>query len=84
MGLEVNHQMSSTAIFGNNSVRHLPPSAQKVYQILQSGDLIRCCDIESLTRYSSRMIRYALRCLKNAQLVSQVNGLWHYYFTVNR
>lgn len=76
--------MSCSVVLGNTSLRHLPPSAQKIYHILHSGNRMRIVDIESLTHYSSRMIRYALRCLVNAQLVSQVNGLWHYSFTVNR
>ncbi|MFX1286097.1 MAG: hypothetical protein ACFFB5_20805 [Promethearchaeota archaeon] len=76
--------MPLSVIFGVTSLRHLPPSAQKIYSILHSNDSMRLHDIESLTSYSSRMIRYALRCLMNAQLVSRVNGLWHYSFAVNR
>lgn len=76
--------MSCSVVTRTTSLRHLPPSAQKIYQILESGNLMRIGDIESLTQYSSRMIRYALRYLMNVQLVSQVNGLWHYYFTINR
>jgi predicted DNA-binding transcriptional regulator len=76
--------MSETITLKKSPLRHLPPSAQKVFQVLCSRDMMRVSDIESETCYSSRMIRYALRRLLDQRLVTQVRDNWYCYFTVNR
>lgn len=76
--------MSETITLQKSVLRHLPPSAQKVFQILCSQDVMRVSDIESETHYSSHMIRYALRRLLDQRLVTQVRDNWYCYFAVNR
>ncbi|MFX0206211.1 MAG: hypothetical protein ACFFDT_09500 [Candidatus Hodarchaeota archaeon] len=76
--------MSETVVMKQSLLRHLPPSAQKIYQILHSRDVMRVSDLESETPYSSRMIRYALRYLLDQRLVTQVRDNWYCYFTINR
>ncbi|MFX0125262.1 MAG: MarR family transcriptional regulator [Candidatus Hodarchaeota archaeon] len=77
-------KMSETVVLGKSSLRHLPPSAQKVYHILRSQGIMRVTDIQSQTHYSFRMIRYALRRLLDQHLVSQVSDNWYCYFTINQ
>jgi predicted DNA-binding transcriptional regulator len=76
--------MSNSVGLSNTLLRYLPPSARKIYQVLHSRDVMRVRDLESETPYSSRMIRYALRCLVDQRLVTQVRDNWYCYFTINR
>lgn len=76
--------MSNIIGVKQSPLRHLPPSAQKIYNILRSRDAMRVTDIKSETRYSSQMIRYALRRLMDQRLISQISNNWYYSFTINR
>ena len=76
--------MSETIVVKHSLLRLLPPSAQKIYQILDSRGVMRVSDLEAKTPYSSRMIRYALRHLLDQRLVTQVRDNWYCYFTINR
>lgn len=50
----------------------MPPSSLKVYQILRSAQRMRFIDIASQTNYSTRTVRYALRDLTDAGLISKI------------
>ena len=76
--------MSETITLQKSPLRHLPPSALKIFQLLCSRDMMRVSDLESEAPYSSRMIRYALRRLLDQRLVTQVRDNWFCYFAVNR
>lgn len=76
--------MSNVTVLKQSPLRHLPPSAQKVYNILRHRDAMRVSDIKSETQYSSQMIRYALRRLMDQRLISQISNNWYYSFTINR
>ncbi|MFX1517313.1 MAG: winged helix-turn-helix domain-containing protein [Promethearchaeota archaeon] len=71
-------------------VKNLPPSSVKVYNILQTNKQMTFQEITSQTNYSTRTIRYALRELKDAGLISQIPNMQDlrrcYYFihSVNR
>lgn len=77
--------MSCPVLLGKKSFDLMPPSVQRVYQLLRKEpEPLRLNDIVSQIPYSAHMIRHALRYLKNEQLISQVQGRWYNYFTVNR
>jgi predicted DNA-binding transcriptional regulator len=76
--------MSQIVEQSKKSLSLLAPSVQKVYQILQAGKQMRFRDIQSQTRYSYEMVRYALRQLVDKSLVAQVQTNWVCYFTINR
>ena len=76
--------MSNVIGVKQSLLRHLPPSAQKVYNILHHRDAMRVSDIESETRYSYQMICFALRRLMDQRLISQISNTWYYSFAINR
>jgi hypothetical protein len=55
-----------------DTIEEMPLSAQIVYQILQKGEKLNAGDLEYQTRYSPRMVRYALRYLIDASLIIQL------------
>ncbi|MFX0205201.1 MAG: ArsR family transcriptional regulator [Candidatus Hodarchaeota archaeon] len=54
------------------TIDEMPLSAQLVYQILQTGERLNAGDLENRTQYSPRMVRYALRYLIDASLITQL------------
>lgn len=75
--------MSSKNLVDKKLVNSLSPSAQMVYRTLQLNKKMHVGEIESITPYSSRTIRYALRQLKDVRLIIQVPDMMdirrHYY-----
>lgn len=61
----------------------LPPSALKIYRIIESKRKVRVCEIEKNTTYSPRTVRNALRVLRNSNLITRIPNLHdmrcHYY-----
>lgn len=75
--------MSGTVVTCKKLVKKMSPSAQKVYRILQAGKQMRVRDIESQIHYSPRMVRRALRNLKDLGLIAKIKGPWWSYYTIN-
>ena len=75
--------MSGTVVSFKKLISSLSPSAQKVYQILQTGKQMRARDIESKIHHSPRMVRRALRDLNNLGLITKIKGPWWSYYTIN-
>ncbi len=76
--------MSGTVVACKKLVTKMSPSVQKVYRILQTEKQMRLRDIESQIHHSPRMVRRALRNLKDLGLVIKIKGLWWSYYTINR
>ncbi len=53
----------------------LPPSALKIYRIIESKKKVRICEIEKNTSYSLRTIRNALRILRNTNLITRIPNI---------
>ncbi|MHA2226752.1 MAG: hypothetical protein ACXAC8_16185 [Candidatus Hodarchaeales archaeon] len=53
----------------------MPPSAQKVYQTLEEHNKLSSIELVQKTQYSPRMVRYALRHLRDAQLIVQLTDM---------
>ncbi len=79
--------MSNVLLTSKKSFANMPPSSQKVYNIIQTGKQMRFKDIASQTKYSTRTVRYALRDLKDAGLIGQIPDMMDlrrcYYITLN-
>lgn len=54
------------------TIDEMPLSAQLVYQILQTGERLNAGELENRTQYSPRMVRYALRYLIDASLITRL------------
>ncbi|MHA2226749.1 MAG: hypothetical protein ACXAC8_16170 [Candidatus Hodarchaeales archaeon] len=67
--------MLTKIVNSKNLVKIMPPSAQKVYQTLEECNKLSSNDLVKKTRYSPRMVRYALRQLKDAQLIVQLTDM---------
>ena len=77
--------MSSNVMIDKKLFSNMPPSSLKVYQILRSAQRMRFNDIASQTNYSTRTVRYALRDLTDAGLISKIpdmNDLRRCYYFV--
>lgn len=64
--------MSYTTTVNQKSLRNLSPSARIVFQILETEKQMRANEIDSQAPYSRRTVRYALRQLQNARLITQI------------
>ena len=64
--------MSYSTTLNQKSLGRLSPSARVVFQILETKKQMRANEIDSQTPYSRRTVRYALRQLQNARLITQI------------
>ena len=53
----------------------LPPSAQKIFKIIQMEKQMYASEIKARTNYSSRTVQSALRQLKKTRLIEQAPNM---------
>jgi predicted transcriptional regulator len=84
--IQMEHSISETFYVLDELINLLSPSAQKVFQILQSKEKMHVNEIVSNSEYSLRTIQNALKQLIAAGLITQVldfTDMRRRYYTVN-
>ncbi len=61
--------------FIEDILKDLTPSARKIFDTIRNKRLIGVKDIENITSYSPRAVRYALAQLRELELIIQIKDI---------
>jgi DNA-binding MarR family transcriptional regulator len=77
--------MATSFLMGNKNLRNFSPSVKEIFRLIKRNERINTTDLRLQTKYSQRTVRYALRQLRDAQLVTRIPDISdtrRYYYII--